>query len=100
MNILIEQNINNIKTLFLKYNTKSAYLFGSMAKDNTNNESDVDFLYSFNDNLDYEAYSNNYFNLLYDLEKLLQKPVELVAEKTLKNKFLIESIEESKIKIL
>jgi predicted nucleotidyltransferase len=34
------------------------------------------------------------------LEKLLNKRVDLVAEKTLKNPYLIESIEESKIQLL
>lgn len=96
----IENNIENIKSIFIKYNTKSAYIFGSMTKNNYHEKSDVDFLFSFYDDLDYETYALNYFSLLNELENLLQKPIELVAEKTLKNKYLIESINESKFQII
>jgi predicted nucleotidyltransferase len=96
----IENNLENIKSIFVKYNAKSAYIFGSMTKNNYHEKSDVDFLFSFHDNLDYETYSLNYFSLLNELENLLQKPIELVAEKTLKNKYLIESINESKFQII
>jgi len=75
-------------------------LFGSAAKGNFNEESDVDFLFSFPQEMDYEVYANNYLGLLHELQSLLKRDVELVAEKTLKNPFLIESIEESKIQLL
>jgi len=38
--------------------------------------------------------------LIEKLENLLHKKVDLEAEKTLKNLYLIESIEESKIQLL
>ncbi|MFN7674538.1 nucleotidyltransferase family protein [Flavobacterium sp.] len=79
---------------------KKGFLFGSIAKGINTNKSDVDFLYSFPDDLDFETYSSNYFKLIEELEKLLNKRVDLVAEKTLKNPYLIESIEESKIQLL
>lgn len=96
----IEKKLPKIKQLFTKYNVKSAYLFGSVTTDKFDSESDVDFLYSFSEDLDYEIYGNNYFNLLNDLEKLLNRQVDLVAEKTLKNPYLIESINETKIQLI
>ncbi|WP_366788854.1 HepT-like ribonuclease domain-containing protein, partial [uncultured Flavobacterium sp.] len=45
--------------------------------------------------MDYETYSDNYFSLLHELQELLKKEVDLVAEKTLKNPYLIESIEQN-----
>ena len=96
----IENNLEKIKTIFLKYNVKRAFIFGSMVKNTHHKNSDVDFLYSFQDDLDYETYADNYFNLLHELEKLLKKPIELISEKTIKNKYLIESINESKFQIL
>jgi predicted nucleotidyltransferase len=96
----IENKIPKIKSLFIKYGVKRAFLFGSIAKGINTNKSDVDFLYSFPDDLDFETYSSNYFKLIEELEKLLNKRVDLVAEKTLKNPYLIESIEESKIQLL
>jgi predicted nucleotidyltransferase len=96
----IEKNIPKIKSLLLKYGVKRAFLFGSVAKGTNSSESDVDLLYSFSEELDIETYAINYFKLIDDLEKLLNKRVDLVAEKTLKNPYLIESINESKIQLL
>jgi len=76
------------------------FLFGSAATNKFHKNSDVDFLYTFSEDLDYETYANNYFSLLTDLEDLLKKQVDLVAEKTLRNPYLIESINESKIQLL
>jgi len=97
---IVENKLPQIKSLFSKYNAERAFLFGSAAKGNFNDNSDIDFLFSFPAAMDYEVYANNYFSLLHDLEDLLQREVELVAEKTLKNPYLIESIEESKIRLL
>ena len=96
----VEKNLPKIKALFIKYGVETAFLFGSAASNKFNENSDVDFLYSFPENLDYETYGVNYFNLLHDLEKLLDKNVDLVAEKTLKNPYLIESINENKIQLI
>lgn len=96
----IKQKLPQIIQLFAKYGVQRAYLFGSAVTNKFHKNSDVDFLYSFSEDLDYEVYASNYFNLLHDLEDLLKKQVDLVAEKTLKNPFLIESINESKIQLI
>lgn len=97
---VVEKNLPKIKNLFRKYKAEKAYLFGSAATGRFKEDSDIDFLFSFPPNMDYEAYSDNYFNLLHELQHLLNKEVDLVAEKTLKNPYLIESIEQSKIQLL
>ncbi|SEM22232.1 hypothetical protein SAMN05216436_102277 [bacterium A37T11] len=43
---------------------------------------------------------DNYFKLLYALQDLLQKNVDLVAEETVTNPFLLESINRQKILVL
>ena len=96
----IENKLPQIRNLFSKYGAKKVFLFGSAATNKFNKNSDVDFLYTFPEDLDYETYANNYFNLLYELQDLLKKQVDLVAEKTLRNPYLIESINESKIQLL
>lgn len=63
-------------------------------------DSDVDFLVDFIPGLDYETYANNYFNLLNELQKLLNKNVDLVAAETLSNPYLIEDINRHKFAIL
>lgn len=96
----IENKIPQIITLFKKYKVKEAYIFGSATNESFNKDSDVDFLYAFEDNLDYETYANNYIILINELENILKRQVDLVAKKTLKNPYLIKSIDESKIKLL
>jgi hypothetical protein len=100
MEKIVEQNLPEIKSLFIKHGAVKAYLFGSAATGKTNGESDIDFLFSFSSDMDYETYADNYFSLANSLEKLLKKSVDLVAEKTLNNPYLIESINESKIQLL
>ncbi len=85
MEKIVEKNLPEIKMLFLQYGAVTAYLFGSAATGNANGKSDIDFLFSFSSDMDYETYANNYFSLASALEKLLNKPVDLVAEKTLNN---------------
>ena len=96
----IENKLPEVKELLIKYGVEKAFLFGSATNSKFNSDSDVDILYTFNENLDVETYGTNYFNLLHELEDLLKKQVDLVAEKTLRNPYLIESINENKIQLV
>ena len=100
MDSLVEKHINEIKALMIHYQVEHASVFGSAVKGNFDENSDIDFLIKFNPSLDYESYSDNYFGLLYALQKLLNRDVELVAEETVTNKYFEESINESKVAIL
>ena len=100
MEALVSDKIDAVKGLFKKYGAKRAYLFGSAAAGRMNKESDVDFLFSFPEDMDFGAYADNYFALAEALEELLGKKVDLVAEKTLKNPFLIQSIEKNRVRLL
>ena len=96
----INSQFSLLKEIFLQHNVSKAFLFGSYAKNIATENSDIDFLVKFNEGLDYETYSNNYFNLINILEKKLNKNVDLVAEETLSNPYLIQSINENKIQIV
>ena len=96
----IEEKLPQIRKIFSKNGAKTAFLFGSAATNKFHSNSDVDFLFSFPNDLDYEVYTDNYFKIVDELKQLLNKNIDLVAEKTLKNPFLIESINESKIQLL
>lgn len=77
-----------------------AYLFGSAAIDSMSDSSDVDFMVTFNPNLNYTDYGNNYFQLMYALQKLLNKDVDIVAEETITNPYLLQTINSQKIAVL
>ncbi len=100
MEKLIEQNLPQIKQLMQQYGVEKAYLFGSAAKGTMKQDSDVDFIIRFPDDMHYTTYADNYFALADALEALLKKDVELVAEETLQNPYLLQSINSHKMQLL
>ncbi len=82
------------------YGVEKAYLFGSAAKGTMKQDSDVDFIIRFPDDMHYTTYADNYFALADALEALLKKDVELVAEETLQNPYLLQSINSHKMQLL
>lgn len=92
--------MQQIQQLMRAHGVARAYAFGSAATDTMHPESDVDFVISFNEGLDYKTYGNNYFNLLYALQNLLNREVDLVAEETLTNPYLLQSINNQKLQVL
>jgi predicted nucleotidyltransferase len=100
MNSLIQRNLPEIKELMLKFGVMSAYLFGSATNDQMSVDSDVDFLVRFNPDLNYTDYGNNYFGLIYALQNLLKKDVDIIAEETVTNPYLLQTINSKKIAVL
>lgn len=96
----MEQYLPGIKELMLQYGVERAFLFGSAAKGTMTEKSDVDFIIKFPDDMHYTTYSDNYFALAEALESLLHRSVDLVTEKTLKNPYLLEVINSSKLQLI
>jgi len=93
MSILNENK--KISELCRKYNVNQLYLFGSYSTGNFTPQSDIDFLVRF-DEVDLYNYFDNYLELKQNLEQLLNVSVDLVEEQTVKNPFLLHSINQSK----
>jgi predicted nucleotidyltransferase len=100
MNAIVESNLQEIKDLMRKYGVIRAHLFGSAATGKMTDDSDVDFLISFDPSLNFTDYGNNYFELIYALEDLLKKDVDIVAEETITNPYLLQKINSQKIAVL
>lgn len=94
---IISDNIINIAHLCEKHKVKSLHLFGSAAKGDFKEFSDLDFLVHFSDKIDLLDYSDNYFDLLEGLNKMFQSDIDLISVKSLKNPYLIREIDDSKI---
>lgn len=94
----IEVYKNQIITLCENFKVKKLSSFGSVNTPKFNQESDIDFLVDFNVE-DPIEYSENYFNLKFGLEKIFNRPIDLLENKALKNPFLRESIEKSQVLI-
>jgi len=100
VNDIVKSNLSEIKALMLNYGVIQAYLFGSAAVGNMSDDSDIDFMVSFNPDLNYTDYGNNYFKLIYALQDLLKKNVDLVAAETISNPYLLQTINSQKIAVL
>jgi len=88
-------NTETIKNLCNKHKVTRLYLFGSFANGTPKPNSDIDFLVTFG-NVDLYNYFDNYLNLRDELEKIYKRKVDLVEEQTVKNPFLLQSINQSK----
>ncbi len=92
---LIKDKLDDLKKLCQDYDVKTMYVFGSVCTDKFNDKSDIDILISFKD-ISIEKYTDNYFDLHYRLEELLDRKIDLLTENSLSNPYFIESIEETK----
>lgn len=92
---LINQNKEIIKNLCETHNVDKLYLFGSATTSNFKEDSDLDFLVKFKP-FDLKLYFLNYIDFKTKLKELLRREIDLLEEQTLKNPYLISSIEENK----
>lgn len=99
MESLIENNIDALKNLCVHHKVESFYLFGSAATGKLSEKSDLDFLVKFSNTIDLLDYSDNYFDLLIQLQILFNREIDLVSEGSLKNPILINEINKSKISL-
>jgi len=95
MQRLLNENMEKIKALCMTHNVKNLFAFGSICTDKFNDQSDIDLLISFNQ-MDYGDYADAYFELADQFEMLFKRPVDLVTEKSLKNPYFINSVNQTK----
>ncbi len=93
---LITLNIDTIKILCEKYHVKTLFAFGSVTRDELKATSDIDLVVDI-DNNDPLSYSEDYFNLKFQLEELLKRHVDLLELRAIKNQFLKQAIDHSKV---
>lgn len=98
MDRLISENIDKLSEVFKTHYIDKAYLFGSAASNNVNPDSDIDFLVQFN-KYPFEGYAENLWDLEDQLERILNKKVDIVPEHTLRNPYFIKSVNKNKVLI-
>jgi uncharacterized protein len=93
---LIEEKREEIEGLCARCGVRRLELFGSAAGDDFDPErSDLDFLVEFQD-LPLDRYADSYFGLLFALEDLFGRPVDLVMASAIRNPYFLAEIEESR----
>jgi predicted nucleotidyltransferase len=94
---LIKDKQQEIIAACKKHHVEALSLFGSAASNRFGDDSDIDFLVQFSKDLEVIQYADNYFLLLDALQSILNKKVDLVSNKSIKNPVLREEIFQSKI---
>jgi uncharacterized protein len=83
--------MNDISKLCEIHKVKSLYAFGSVLTEKFNKESDIDLIVDFS-NISVEDYADNYFDFKFSLQDILQRPIDLLEDKAIKNPYLKDSI--------
>ena len=98
MSPIIEHNQTDIHRICQENNVKLLYFFGSVLNpEKFSHESDIDVLVSFKSDISMETYTDSYFGLLFALEELLGREVDLTTERSVKNPYFKEELEATKI---
>ena len=96
INYSLQKQLPEITGILSRHYISRAYIFGSACTDHFNEKSDVDFLISFREGLDPVEQGEQWWNLLFELEDYLHHDVDLLTENSLRNPYLIESINKQK----
>ncbi|MFQ5455310.1 MAG: nucleotidyltransferase family protein [Nitrospirota bacterium] len=92
----IEQIKSNVKNICPKYGVKSLNLFGSVARGDYRETSDMDFLVEFDD-AEPKDYSKRFFGLLHSLEDIFQCNIDMLTVRSIRKKTLRNKIEKDRI---
>ena len=72
------------------------YVFGSILTPRFNDESDIDLLVNFSNELDYLSYADNILDLYADLKDIFGRNVDLVDESSVKNPYFKKELDQTK----
>lgn len=95
INFLLDKK-DELVELCKKHQIEKLYVFGSATEDRFTDESDFDFLIRFKD-IPFNQYTDHYFELHEDLEDLLGRKIDLLTEKSIRNRYFKEKVNVSKI---
>ena len=100
MDAIITDNRKEIDAICREHHVETLYTFGSVNTDQFNPDSDVDLLVSFDmDKVSIEEYADVYFDMLFSLEELLNREVDLVTERSIKNPYFRDEVSKNRVLI-
>ena len=92
---LIKENQAKLNALCETHKVKELFLFGSILNEKFTAESDVDFLIQF-EGVDLDNYFNNYMDFKENVEKLLNRKIDLVENQAIKNPIFRKVVDSQK----
>jgi uncharacterized protein len=97
---IVEDNLLSIRDICERFGVKSLYLFGSAADNSLKQSSDLDFLVDYFKDLEgLPKAPFDYFDVLFSLQKITGKKIDLVVNDALRNSYFIDSVNENKVLI-
>ena len=93
-----EPKIKQIQELCKASKVKSLFAFGSVTREDFNENSDIDLIVDFEEK-DPFKYTDLYFGLKSKLEEILKRQVDLLEERAVRNRIFSQQLENTKIKI-
>ncbi|TSJ43340.1 hypothetical protein FO440_03870 [Mucilaginibacter corticis] len=92
----LRDHIKQIEELCNAHDVRSLFAFGSVVSGKLKSDSDIDLIVDI-DNNDPINYTDNYFALKFQLEGILKRPIDLLEDKAIKNPFLKQQIDNTKV---
>ncbi len=93
---IVSQKSNEVRELCQQFKVRRLDLFGSAAKQTfQESSSDLDFVVSFSTQ-EPDEYARCYFSLAQALEKLFRRNVDLVTERSVRNPYFRQVIEQTR----
>ncbi len=92
---LLDKHIIDISKLCADHKVKQLYAFGSVLSTKFNHESDVDLVVDF-DPIDLSLYADNYFDFKFSLQKILNRPIDLLEDKAIKNPYFRQKLNQQR----
>jgi predicted nucleotidyltransferase len=91
----LSAHIRDITDLCSTYGVRHLYAFGSILTDKFNAESDVDLIVDFFP-INSVEYADNYYDLKFSLEHILNRKIDLLEEKAIKNPYFLQVVNSQK----
>lgn len=96
MNRLLENHRKDMSDLCRRHSVRRLEVFGSATNDTFHpTTSDLDFLIDF-EPMEPREHSRAYFGMLFQLEELFRRPVDLVESSALTNPFFLDCINQQR----
>jgi predicted nucleotidyltransferase len=98
---VVSENLDKITALCRQMQVESLYLFGSAVHESAfTPDSDLDFLLLYKKDKEGLPQSPfDYFDLLFSLEEITGRKVDLVIADNIRNSFFLEQVEKEKLRI-
>lgn len=91
MNAVLEDRKQQLAELCRRHDVAQLDVFGSASRGDARPESDFDFIVRFRNTG--EGYADRYIDFVEALEQLLERPVDLLTERSVRNPVLATAIE-------